>query len=45
MACNNCNKGIGVEYNESFRCLFCKEEAIAEPRHVHYQRYNLSFGQ
>ena len=22
-----------------------KEKAVAEPRHVHYQRYNISFGQ
>ena len=22
-----------------------KETAVAEPRHVHYQRYNISFGQ
>ena len=40
-----CNKGTGVEYNEPFQCLFCKEEAAAKPRHVHYQRYNHSFGQ
>ena len=45
MACNNCNKGTGVEYNESFQYLVCKEEAVTEPRHVRYQRYNFSFGQ
>ena len=34
MACNKCNRSTGVEYNETFKCIFCKEErVVAEPRY------------
>ncbi|XP_065633642.1 replication protein A 70 kDa DNA-binding subunit B isoform X1 [Quercus suber] len=32
MACSKCHQATGVDYNEEFSCLYCKEKAVANPR-------------
>ncbi|KAK9990450.1 hypothetical protein SO802_025435 [Lithocarpus litseifolius] len=32
MACSKCHKATGVDYNEEFSCLYCKEKTVANPR-------------
>ena len=37
MSCIGCNKGTGYKYNESFVCMYCKNQGVCKPR---YESYN-----
>ncbi|KAF5452910.1 hypothetical protein F2P56_027864 [Juglans regia] len=32
MSCIGCNKGTGYKYNESFVCIYCKNQGVCKPR-------------
>ncbi|XP_035549690.1 replication protein A 70 kDa DNA-binding subunit B-like [Juglans regia] len=32
MSCVGCNKGTGYKYNESFVCMYCKNQGVCKPR-------------